>query len=91
MWQDGTMHLLQRGGRYLQGWEQRAWVALLVVLSVALIALLLAGRSLFALPIAVAALVAVPKIVRTLKNVRKGRLGESLSSISSGSSRTTIG
>lgn len=85
------MHLLQRGGRYLQGWEQRAWVALLVVLSVALIALLLAGRSLFALPIAVAALVAVPKIVRTLKNVRKGRLGESLSSISSGSSRTTIG
>lgn len=72
------MHILQRGGRYLQGWEQRAWVALLTILLVALTAVLLTGKSVFALFVAVAAVLAVPKIVRTLKRVRKGRLGEAL-------------
>lgn len=72
------MRVLRQGGRYLQGWEQRAWVGLFAVLLIGFAALLLAGRSNFALPIAVAALLAVPKIVRTLKRVRKGRLGEAL-------------
>ena len=72
------MHILRSGGRYLQGWEQQAWAALFVVLLVPLAAVLIAGRSVFVFPIAVVALLAVPKIVRTLKRVRKGRLGEAL-------------
>ena len=72
------MRILRQGGRYLQGWEQRAWVALFAVLSIGLAAPLLVGRSMFALPVALALLLAVRKIVRSLKRVRKGRLGEAL-------------
>ncbi|MBI4638386.1 MAG: NERD domain-containing protein [Candidatus Rokubacteria bacterium] len=81
------MRVVRAGGRYLEGREQRLWVALVGILGLALAGVVLTQVSLKASPVpawagitvvAVVTLSATAKVARRLISVRKGRLGERL-------------
>lgn len=79
------MHLVQVGGRYLAGREQRLWVGLVVIVAFAaagVIVVISAGATPLSLAAGVvavlAALLLARPTTRRLQSVRKGRLGERL-------------
>ena len=80
------MRLVRVGGRYLEGREQRLWMALAALLALASAGIIVAveppgGRPLYLGAGMIAVLTALrlgPRVTRRLRNVRKGRLGERL-------------
>src|SRR5438552_1906470 len=80
------MRLVRVGGRYLEGREQRLWMALAGLLALASAGIIVAveipgGRPLYLAAGCVAVLTALRlggPVARRLRNVRKGRLGERL-------------
>lgn len=75
------------GGRYLEGREQRLWIALGGIVGLAVVGFILAARSLGSIPVPMWVVLAVvasvvlsvgTRVGRNLSAVRKGRLGERL-------------
>lgn len=69
------MRVVRVGGRYLAGRERRLWIALIAVIVVPLATAAIVDTSI-ALALGVGALVLAPGLVRRLRNIRHGRLGE---------------
>ena len=69
------MHVMQAGGHYLAGREQRLWIGLIAVILAPPAAAAIANTNL-ALALAAGALVVGPEMLRRLQNTRHGRLGE---------------
>ena len=76
LWQDlPAMRVVQVGGRYLAGREQRLWTGLAGVL-LAPVVMAVTGNTVLALATAVGAIAVAPELARRLRNTRNGRLGE---------------
>src|SRR2546430_14040479 len=69
------MRVVQVGGRYLAGREQRLWAGLAGIILAPLVMAATASTGL-ALALGIGAILLAPELVRRLRNTHNGRLGE---------------